>query len=138
MPDIDELLDFITARLGEAEAIARAASPGPWTANAEEDEVLAVDGERVTDGFALSGPQLRATVAHIARHDPYAVKLDVEATRRILAIREATRMAVEVAKDTILAGGTRVRLGAYDKVLLALASRWSTHPAYRPEWKVED
>jgi hypothetical protein len=78
------ITEFLTARLDEDEAVARAASPGPWHPNAELDEVLAMDGITVADGFALSGPQTRATTEHIARHDPARVLADVEAKRRIV------------------------------------------------------
>ncbi|MFI7691757.1 DUF6221 family protein [Nonomuraea sp. NPDC049655] len=83
MPDTD-LAAFIRARLDEDEQEALAASPGPWRANAEHDEVLAVDGETVADGFALSSEQLRATVRHIVRHDPARVLREIEAKRHLL------------------------------------------------------
>lgn len=67
----------LTARLRAAieqrQALAEAASPSPWSANAEGDEVVAVDGITVCDGFALSGRQLRATVSHIVANDPKTV-----------------------------------------------------------------
>lgn len=81
---MDDLIAFLNARLDDDERLASAASPGPWSENAESDEVMAVDGITVCDGFALSGNQLRATVAHIARHDPARVLAEVEAKRRIL------------------------------------------------------
>jgi len=56
-------------------AIARAASPGPWSID-EDGDVLAVDGITTAQVFALSGPQLRATAEYIALHDP------VDAIRR--------------------------------------------------------
>ncbi|MGW4422556.1 DUF6221 family protein [Streptosporangium sp. NPDC004631] len=81
---MSDLIAFFRARLDEDERWALAASPGPWSENAESDEVLAVDGITVADGFALSGNQLRATVAHIARHDPARVLAEVAAKRRLL------------------------------------------------------
>lgn len=67
---MSEIADFLRARIAERRALAVAASPGPWHANEEHDEVVAVDGITVADGFALSGRQLRATVDHIAANDP--------------------------------------------------------------------
>jgi len=78
------LADWLRACLDDDEACAAAASPGPWRPNAERDEVLAVDDITVCDGFALSGRQLRATVEHIARHDPARVLVEVAAKRRIV------------------------------------------------------
>ncbi|MFF2383745.1 DUF6221 family protein [Streptomyces sp. NPDC058108] len=76
---MSEIADFLRARIAERRAVAEAASPGPWHPNAEHDEVVAVDGITVADGFALSGRQLRATVEHIAAHDPAAVIADLDA-----------------------------------------------------------
>jgi hypothetical protein len=76
---VSEIADFLRARYAERRALAEAASPGPWHANAEADEVVAVDGITVADGFALSGRQLRATVQHIAANDPADVIADCDA-----------------------------------------------------------
>jgi hypothetical protein len=76
---VSEIADFLRARIAERRALALAASPGPWHVNEEADEVLAVDGITVADGFALSGRQLRATAQHIAMHDPTAVIADCDA-----------------------------------------------------------
>lgn len=76
---MSELADFLRARYAERRALAEAASPGPWHADEEVDEVVAVDGITVADGFALSGRQLRATVQHIAANDPNDVIADCDA-----------------------------------------------------------
>ncbi|MEV4784007.1 DUF6221 family protein [Streptomyces tuirus] len=76
---MSDIADFLRARYAERRAIAEAASPGPWQANDEHDEVIAVDGITVADGFALSGRQLRATVDHVAANDPEDVIADIEA-----------------------------------------------------------
>lgn len=76
---MSEIAEFLRARIAERRALAEAASPGPWRANEEADEVVAVDGITVADGFALSGRQLRATVQHIAANDPTDVINDLDA-----------------------------------------------------------
>lgn len=81
---MSEIADFLRARYAERRALAIAASPGPWHANAEQDEVVAEDGITVTEGFALSGRQLRATVDHIAANDPTAVIADLDAKLALL------------------------------------------------------
>lgn len=78
------IADFLRARLLERRALAEAASPGPWHANAEHDEVVAADGITVADGFALSSRQLRATVDHIAANDPEDVIADCDAKLALL------------------------------------------------------
>lgn len=80
----DEMVATLFAQANEDEMAAKAASPGPWHLNAEGDEVLAVDGITVAEGFALSGRQLRATAKHVARHDPDRAFRGVAATRAIL------------------------------------------------------
>jgi hypothetical protein len=81
---VTDLADFLRARLLERRAIAEAASPGPWSVNAESDEVLAADGITVADGFALSGRQLRATTAHVAANDPAYVLADIDSKLALL------------------------------------------------------
>lgn len=76
---MSEIADFLRARYAERRLLALAASPGLWHPNEEHDEVVADDGITVAEGFALSGQQLRATVDHIATHDPIAVIADLDA-----------------------------------------------------------
>lgn len=79
-----QIADFLRAWYTERRALAEAASPGPWHANPEHDEVVAADGITVAEGFALSGRQLRATVDHIVANDPAAVIADCDAKLCIL------------------------------------------------------
>lgn len=76
-------LSRLRAGLDRDEAIARAASPSPWHANAEHDEVIAVDDIEVCTGFALSGNQQRATVDHIVEFDPSRVLRQVQVFREL-------------------------------------------------------
>lgn len=77
------MVAWLVTQLNELEATARAASPGPWRATAEHDEVIAVDDVTVAEGFALSGQQLRATVDYIVANDPQSV-LDLVAAERAM------------------------------------------------------
>jgi hypothetical protein len=81
---MSDLVEFLRARLADDEEIALAALPGPWSSNAEQDEVVCGDGITVCEGFALSNRQLRATVKHIAHQDPARTLREVEAKRKIL------------------------------------------------------
>jgi len=114
MTPVNDLIAFIRARLAEDEQIALGASPGPWHPDEEHDEVLAVDDVTVAEGFALSGRQLRATVEHIARHDPARVLREIEGKRRLL--------------------NGLVPLMAGPALLRPLALVYADHPDYRPEW----
>lgn len=91
---MSEIADFLRARIAERRALAEAASPGPWHANEEHDEVLAADGITVADGFALSGRQLRATVDHIAANDPADVIADCDAKLALIDALLAERHEV--------------------------------------------
>ncbi|SES03643.1 DUF6221 family protein [Streptomyces qinglanensis] len=91
---MNDIADFLRARYAEQRALALAASPGPWQPNAEHDEVIAIDGITVAEGFALSGRQLRATVDHLAAHDPTAVIADLDAKLALVADLDAERHAV--------------------------------------------
>ncbi|MEU7741993.1 DUF6221 family protein [Nonomuraea sp. NPDC049158] len=119
---MDDLIAFLRARLDEDEQEATAASPGPWKANAEQDEVLAVDDIEVATGFALSGNQLRATVRHIVRHDPTRVLREVEAKREL--INWVLRWPLRPAPPS-----------SVDGVLERLALAYVDHPDYRNEWR---
>lgn len=125
----DDLVAFLRARLDEDEQTAAAASPGPWHANAESDEVLAVDDITVADGFALSGQQLRATTAHIARHDPARVLREVEAKRGVIEQYESigTPPPGEIGPEL-----SRAELG---RVLRLLALPYADHPDYDEDWR---
>lgn len=147
-----ELIEFLAARLAEDERIALAASPGPWSENAEADQIVAVDGIAVADGFALSGQQLRATVSHIARNDPARVLREVAAKQRIAELHEIVWRDIsyiedgsEVQKETPVCGLCVPRHSAFMSrseipegpcaTVRLLASVYSDHPDYLKEWE---
>ncbi|MFE1903826.1 DUF6221 family protein [Streptomyces gardneri] len=115
---MDDLIPFLRARLDEDEQTARAASPSPWRPNDEHDEVVAVDDVTVAEGFGLSGRQLRATVDHIARHDPDRV------LRQTAVLRDRVDLWSKMA-------GSHARA-----CLRALATIWEDHPDYQDEWRL--
>ena len=121
------MLSWLHQQIEARRALAESASPGPWTANAEHDEVLAVDGERVADGFALSGNQLRNTVDHIAFNDPRQIIADCEADLEIADLHG--RDAMDACRAC---GGYFPCL-----TLLAVVSRYRHRPGYLPEWAPE-
>lgn len=123
------ITEFLTARYDEDEAVARAASPGPWHTNAERDEVLAVDDIVVAEGFALSGPQTRATTQHIARHDPAYVLADIAAKRAIVkSWRDPFGNWTAEQADAARA--------QKERTLILLAQPYAEHPDFDPAWSV--
>jgi hypothetical protein len=128
MDPVADLADFLLARIAEDEEVARGASPGPWHPNAERDEVLAVDDITVCDGFALSGPQTRATTTHIARHDPARVLAECRSKRRIVEPWSSGQDEADWRYG--------IHADAHEYVLRVLAEQYADHPDYDEEWKV--
>ncbi|WP_346266116.1 DUF6221 family protein, partial [Glycomyces rutgersensis] len=87
-----DLIDFLNARLAEDEAVAQAATPGPWN---DDGGCISNADYQITDYGAYTKadgepeewePQRqRADSAHIARHDPARVLREVTAKRAIIA-----------------------------------------------------
>lgn len=122
-----DIVDFLRARYAERRALAEAASPGPWHVSTEHDEVLAVDGITVAEGFALSGRQLRATTEHIAANDPEDVLADVDAKLAIVDELDAADPN----------GGYITATFTAQDALRLLAQPFAWHPDYKTEeWAV--
>ena len=127
---MDDLVQWLGQQIDDDERIARAASPGPWRANAEHDEVLAVDEITVAEGFALSGGQLRATVDHIAEHDPARVLREIDAKRQALAqYARVCELTMDGAEAYLLAEGVAA------KQIQIMATAYCYRPGYREEWR---
>ena len=115
------IVEFITARLDEAEATARevASSYGAvWYSHSEGVYDTETGGRVVNGTWGVLEDHLGA---HIVAHDPAAVLRDVEAMRRIVAMYEEEQR--ESHRDTL------------QDVVHELASRWPNHPDYRPAWR---
>jgi hypothetical protein len=134
---VNELTEFLRARLDERELLASKASPGPWYANAEHDEILAADDITVAEGFALSGPQLRATVDHIVYNDPARVLAEVDAKRQIIELaEEASGLDMQVDGEfRVGPRDTKTEPYVGDAILMRLALPYASHPGYREEWR---
>jgi hypothetical protein len=116
----------LLAAIDETERIAQAATDGPWLAVGERDEVGVdvVPTDRTGSYVVCPDPNagmIPADAEHIARHDPAAVLRRCAADREIVDLYRATQTALEAAQGTVLAGACKVRLGAYENVLRALA-----------------
>ena len=92
------LLEFITARLDEDEATARAAGDGRWRVDHWLDPRSSCPTGcscRRVEGLDFTvydeGGHDEAQAAHIARHDPARVLREVEAKRALLALHHHLR-----------------------------------------------
>lgn len=147
---MDDLVTFLTARLDEDEAVAKAASKwheSPWRTNAVTNEPAALAVRSYDDGVVAS-PVLDVAAAHIARHDPARVLREVEAKRRIVEDWKRWRAEEVAAKQDYVAwiderapreAPRRIldpALGAgLEYALRTLAVVYSDHPDYRDEWR---
>ena len=146
---MSDLVAFLTARLDEDEAAAKAAPGSEWQAFTEDDvagasvydeQWLLLYPQRYSHDNKLSnkrgatGPRyIECTrdelAAHIARHDPARVLREVEAKRRILA--------AELDCETFH-GNCHQRdpeHPAHCPTLAALAGAYAGHPDYEEAWK---
>ena len=98
---MNDLVEFLKARLDQDEAVARAATPGPWRADLSPVTVMSQEmqspwaiqseaeqyphGRVAAPGYEGGGVRKKADADHIARHDPARVLRQVEAGRWVLA-----------------------------------------------------
>ena len=122
------LTEFLLARIAEDEAVARAATPGPWRVCAEgsEGSRIAPEGGTKRERSRFLGimngrvqPEDGRNAAHIARHDPARVLAECAAKRRIVEGMQPFGPIDDINAEEIFA-------------LLALP--YADHPDYRQEW----
>lgn len=140
---MDDLIEFLKARLAEDEAIARyfrnEEDEYHWTVRKLEGPGYGTDEARIIQlsdsvdrGYVHLGmDRLNGWDArHIARHDPARVLREVEAKRRILELHVfGERVCDQCSNDW----HTEMRPCL---TLRALALPFADHPDYREEWKV--
>lgn len=148
---MDDLTDFIRARLAEDEAVVRAlAEPHEWHTGPGDDPEwedestvymwppefhTPYEQDKHWRGLTASNPRL---AAHIARHDPARVLRDVEAKRRIVECHEPWTAA---NGDIICGRCGREHIDGRPgghfpcQTLRLLAAMYADHPSYREEWR---
>lgn len=156
------LTEFLEARIGEDEAVARAAidedRPGThwrWEIPDEGGDADAPRWLRTVEEFPTTsgvGPlpafplgyefvaEPSHAMTHIARHDPARVLAECEAKRRIVELfaeTESTYHSFVDAQDHLdsYLNDSRIGVEALTPVVYALASVYADHPDYRPAWK---
>lgn len=158
----ERLVAFLSARAGEDEAAARAATPGPWrwgdwsaTFGTPELErgtlerspehgpfpapvrLRGVESDavlRLQDSLEID-PDQEASALHIALHDPGRVLREVAAKRRRL---EDYRQAARACRSARPGQGPPLlayRDACY-RAVLADAAIWDGHPDYEHRWKL--
>lgn len=143
------LVEFLTARLDEDEAVARAATPGPWQWDdrGDDDPVLetVARGKRYSDGSEGAAATIinawghdewgvvveDADAAHIARHDPTRVLAQVAASRTIL---EAHGPLVIGSQSYCSSCGDVPVEDFPCETVRALTAPYAGHPDYDAKW----
>lgn len=131
-----DLAAFVTARLGEDEAAAKAAQlrhAGPWSHADNPDSPLPVAAS-LYDSRDESVGVIRGSylAAHIARHDPARVLREVAAKRAILAAWQESLTIQDGYREV---GYEEGRREAQERDVRHLAAAWGDHPDYDPEWR---
>lgn len=158
---MQEIIEFVRARLAEDEAHAekdlwaaqRASAGGQWEAHYGYNlpfSELHAGGQKVGSLSATRAgladgeeDQHAADALFVARMTKKAVARaeqvlrTVAAHRLILDMYEAMQAGAEAAKGTVLAGAAKVRLGAYERALRALAGIWAGHDDHQAEWALD-
>jgi len=143
------LTEFLTARLDETEATAKAAHPGPWETKEETGLFGRVAHLCVMAPFSPTlphaatgltsyvplGTQDAGTARHIALHDPARVLREVEAERKILTNYERIFAERKTHPDDQAIAGALLALYG---VVRTLAAVCSNHPDYNPAWSQAD
>jgi hypothetical protein len=121
------LTEFVTARLNEDEAAAKAAC-GIWRANS--------DGNIVDDSYAAyiavgpyGGEIDEVSREHILRYDPTRMLVEVATKRKIL-----NQLMSDLSYRPQVPSGRRRAWATASLIVEAMAAVWSDHPDYDPAW----
>lgn len=160
---MDELVEFLTARLDEDEAAALAAALGrhkfaEWQASATQLECVFLAEPTTGAAYLVAtaggeDDEDQARAVHIARHDPARVFREVEAKRKLMAQHEPYLLDQYRAKlypgvvaqcdgcSDMCHSETGLRCDEPDAVwpcdtAKILALPYADHPDYRPEWRL--
>lgn len=122
MIEAERLVAFVSARLDEDEAAAKAAAEADgadWVlGSTEDDDKRSIRHPTPEWDYYVADRVDEDTAAHIVRHAPARALRDVEAMRKILADR----------------WGGPDHQDMWEHHVRLLAAVWSDHPDYRPEW----
>jgi hypothetical protein len=137
------IVEFLTARLDEREAAAKAATPGPWRYNPQkhtrhprttffEEAVFAGPSGKDAIVVAATGedddPQSMDDAIHIAANDPAYTLADIAAKRAIIADYERVWESRRAHPEDMAAAAALLALHG---VVQLLVSPYADHPDYR-------
>jgi hypothetical protein len=126
---MDDLVQFLRARLDKDERVARASGRAWW---APPD----LPGQVHDSGGINIEAKLPSFAAHIARHDPARVLAEVDAKRQILRRLEGAEFTLSVSeKGTVPHDLMTGAVNSYRDAVRLLALPYSSHPDYRDEWR---
>lgn len=120
---MEELTEFLRARLQDDEWAAQDATEGPWMIDYADgsDEPAGIYG---SSRMVVSGGLSATDAEHIVRNDPFLALAEVNAKRHIIALCEAPTAPADP-------GGEPWGLA----ILKQLAAPYSHHTDYCQEWK---
>jgi hypothetical protein len=129
---------FLLARIAEDEAIAQAATPGPWDAIHVPDRLSQPEGDWTVGSDAsficttnYDDDRCRNDSAHIAHYNPARVLADCAAKRKIV---EWIGEQIEMNRPPNATNSEVLWLA--EDVLRALALPYADHPDFLPGWKL--
>lgn len=126
-----DLAGFLLAQLDADEAVARAATPGPWAMDQVGDHARVWMEEMPPYVPIALGELMPEDAKHIALHDP-AFELDrIAWLRAVVGLHRASRITPGSPLICDECGG-----GAPCPTLLALAQPYRSRPGWRDEWTV--
>jgi Family of unknown function (DUF6221) len=149
----EEMIAFLTARLNEREAAAKAAASGDGAGYAGRASWHAM-GNWVVDAtgpdYAITSDTTTEIVTHIALNDPASTLRDVEAKRKRLALyldaqktlaaalmdapAETPATAHSYVRERINVNSAGGRFSGLETAVRLDVMVYSTHPDYRQEW----
>ena len=142
---MSDLTAFLSARLDEDEAAAKAAASTDHTTLFSKPDMFAAEWRSHDSAVMVesdAGPVVYdegvptvAQAAHIARHDPARVLREVVAKRSLIEDHTGQCCVNDTCCGEI-AGYFDSEAGDPCPVLLVLAAIYSDHPDYRQEWAV--
>jgi hypothetical protein len=144
------LVEFLTQRMDEREALARralhfdAVAPGQWVTEPynSEDDQLPPERCHIAEGrrghyWTVASDVYIPNADHIAANDPAYVLQDIAAKRRIIELRNAAAAVVANPPSGELRRAFQSQLEALDPVIALFAAPFSSHPDWQPEWSTE-
>ena len=136
-----KIAGFLSGRLDEKEAIAQAATAGPWHIPEHDPLFYCVDssdgsGRICKFGDRSCGDDVNNSL-HIVRHDPARVLRDIAAKRVVLAEYAAFREVMDEQQAAGEQTGAGVSSGArlLEHLIRVFAAVDCDHPDYDRRWR---